>query len=163
VPQGAPFFVDPVSPSANDCAMTRPLVFALLPLLCATPIPALTAEEMVGNWESVDGAHNTCEANPARLTVSRNPDHVTFDWPEAFTVFDGTERSRVDYDLIEERSDALVLRLEGEVRRTEAGETVVWLLRPDQARNGFCWGRTDWPLVRCEHAYRRCADPAPTS
>jgi hypothetical protein len=135
---------------------------ALLPFLAA-PVAALTAEEMEGNWESVDGSDNTCAANPARLTVERGPDHVIFDWPEPFAVYDGSIRNRVDYDILEERPDALVLRLEGETRRTEGGDRVIWLMRPDAARDSFCWGRTDWPVIRCEHPYRRCADLAPTS
>ncbi len=143
--------------------MMQRLVLALLPLLAPAAAPALTAEEMEGSYESVAGTDNTCAANPARLSVTRNPDHVSFDWPQPFAVFDGSVRSRVDYDLIEERPDALVLRLEGETRRTATGEVVIWLMRPDAARQGFCWGRTDWPVIRCEHAYRRCPDMAPTS
>ncbi len=52
-------------------------------LALATPgaAAALTAEEMAGEWESVDGSNNTCAANPARLSVQRGPDHVIFDWP----------------------------------------------------------------------------------
>ncbi len=134
-------------------------------LALATPgaAAALTAEEMAGEWESVDGSNNTCAANPARLSVQRGPDHVIFDWPEPFAVYDGSIRDRVDYDILEERPDALVLRLEGETRRTDDGDMVVWLLRPNAARDTFCWGRTDWPVIRCEHPYRRCADAAPTS
>ncbi len=143
--------------------MMRSLSALLLAVLAPTAVVALTAEEMEGSYESVDGLNNTCATNPARLSVTRDPDHVTFDWPVPFTVFDGSQRTRVDYDLVEERSDALVLRLEGETRRTDAGAVVVWLLRPDAARQGFCWGRTDWPVIRCEHAYRRCPDLAPTS
>lgn len=143
--------------------MMRHLLALLLALLAPAAAPALTAEEMEGRYESVDGTDNTCATNPARLSVTRDPDHITFDWPVPFTVFDGSERTRVDYDLVEERPDALVLRLEGETRLTASGETVIWLLRPDAARHGFCWGRTDWPVIRCEHAYRRCPDMAPTS
>jgi hypothetical protein len=143
--------------------MIRPATLTLLLALAPSAAAALTAEEMAGPYESVDGNDNTCAANPATLSVRRGPDHVTFDWPVPFTVFDGSSRTHVAYDLLEERADALALRLEGETRLTEAGEVVIWLLRPTPDRDGFCWGRTDWPLMRCEHAYRRCADAAPTS
>lgn len=163
MPQGAPFFVDGRARRTKDVAMIRPLILTFV--LAAAPGAglALEAEEMEGLWEAVDGQNNSCAVNPARLSVTRGPDHVSFDWPVPFVVFDGSLRSRVDYDLAEERPDALVLRLEGETRRTDGGERVVWLLRPNPDRSQFCWGRTDWPLIRCENTYRRCPDMAPTS
>jgi hypothetical protein len=138
------------------------LVIAMTGMVSSS-VAALTAEEMEGQYEQVNDPDNACATNPATLSVTRNPDHLAFDWPVPFEIYDGSTRSGVTYDLIEERSDALVLRLEGETRRTDSGDLVIWLLRPTADRSGFCWGRTDWPLVRCESPYQRCSDAAPTS
>jgi hypothetical protein len=129
--------------------------------LSPPPAAALTAEDMAASYETADGTGNTCRVNPARLSVTRAPDTVIFDWPQPMTVFDGTVRTRVTYDLIGEGPGALALRLQGDTRRTASGAPVTWLLRPRP--DGFCWGRADWPAIRCESAYRRCGDTIPTS
>lgn len=135
----------------------------LLLAFMAGQATAFMAEDMEGRYEAVDGSANTCAHNPARLTIRRTPDHLSFDWPVPMTIFDGSTSRGVTYDLLEERADALVLRLEGETRRTDGGQPVIWLLRPNPDLSGFCWGRTDWPTLHCESAYRRCEQAAPTS
>lgn len=162
-PEGKPAGgLDRNAGSGQPSRMPRfaPALVAATLWLPAPPAQALTAEEMAGTYEDLEG-HNTCAANPARLDVLRGPDHVVFSWPEPTEIYNGAVATGVTYDLIEERGDTLVLRQEGESRRTDDGAVVVWLLRPTD--QGFCWGRTDWPVIRCEHPFRRCGDAPPVS
>jgi len=49
----------------------------------------------------------------------------------------------------------LRMAIEGETRKTPAGDLVVWevvMLSPDR----YCWHRTDWPEGGCTAAIERC-------
>ena len=140
--------------------MLRSLAFVFI----ATPAIAggdLQAQ-LAGPYGAVDDPAYSCAQNPIDLRFEDQPPHAVFSWNSPRQIFDDSTTTKVIYDLVEEVPNGLVMRLEGENRMTEAGDPVVWILRPDADLRGFCWGRTDWPVVRCEPRFRRC-DLAPSS
>ncbi|MCF8485680.1 MAG: hypothetical protein K9G71_10710 [Rhodobacteraceae bacterium] len=106
---------------------------------------------------------NTCKTNPYHIRFSSAPDHAIFEWDHPVTVYDGTTKSRVVYDVLGADDRGITMRLEGETRRADDGSTVIWILRPAIGGEGYCWSRTDWPLMRCQNAQARCPDDIPTS
>lgn len=135
-----------------------PLFFLALP---AHGESALMAG-LAGQYGSVGNPDYACATNPVQLSFTEFPPHARFSWAFPRQIFNETTATEAVYDLISEVPGGLLLRLEGEERRTASGAPVVWVLRPDSDLQGFCWGRTDWPMVQCVNPFVRC-DAAPIS
>mgnify|MGYP006213424935 CR=1 FL=1 len=72
-----------------------------------------------------------------------------------------TDRAR--FDIVDYDDSTIALMLEGDPNRTDTGERIIWLLRLTDQPAGYCWGRADWPSVRCVSPAVRCDAEAPTS
>ncbi len=140
------------------------MIRALPFLLFAAPALAEgnLAAKVAGQYGSVDDPAFSCAENPVDLQFTDRPPHGIFTWDTARKIHDDSLAQQAVYDLLGETRLGLLMRLEGETRRTDSGAPVVWVLRPDADFGGFCWGRADWPLVRCISPFRRC-NLAPTS
>lgn len=106
---------------------------------------------------------NSCKTNPHHIRFTSALDHAIFEWDHPVTGYDGTTKGRVVYDVLGADDRGITMRLEGETRRADDGSTVIWILRPAIGGEGYCWSRTDWPLMRCQNAQARCPDDIPTS
>ncbi len=142
-----------------------PLILAALLACSAAP---LWAEEdlmtrMAGVYGSDENPNFSCTENPVTLSFTQSPPHAVFSWDFPSETVVGPARTREVYDLIGPTEGGLMMRLEGEPRRTEEGTRPIWVLRPLAGYTGFCWGRQDWPLIRCTGTHHRCEAEAPTS
>ena len=138
------------------------LILALL-----TAAPALADGGIFSRLEGVYGAAEdeelSCATNPHRLSFTQSPPHAVLKWKEEWVQSSGLLSDIAVYDLIQVTDTEVVMRLEGEHRRTDAGDRVIWVMRPNEDFTGYCWGRTDWPVVRCVWPQVRCPNEAPTS
>lgn len=106
--------------------------------------------------DAVDPA-TSCAANPHELSFIASPPHVLLTWSAPATDPDGRRRTSERYDILGADDHSLTLRLEGDTRRTDDGGRPIWVMRMTQ--DGYCWGRADWPMVRCERPQVRCSQP----
>ena len=86
-----------------------------------------------------------------------NPPHAILTWDRPAPDALGRMRSVERYDLEGATDTSLILELEGSPERTADGGRPVWILR--LTPEGYCWGRQDWPLIRCERPQLRCDQP----
>jgi hypothetical protein len=117
--------------------------------------------QLTGTFGMPDNPDFTCEANPITITFSTDGTVMTSTMAEAIIDYEGKLRISGDYAVRRADSGGLALALEGESRLTDAGDPVVWVLRPTP--DGFCWGRTDWADEDCESYHVRCGEAAPLS
>ena len=140
---------------------------SILILTLLSAAPALAEGNIFSRLEGVYGAADdeelSCTTNPHRLRFTDSPPHAILDWKEDWVMPGGLLSSRAVYDLIQATDTELVMRLEGEHRRTDAGDRVFWVMRPNDDFTGYCWGRIDWPVVRCIWPQVRCPNEAATS
>jgi hypothetical protein len=105
----------------------------------------------------------SCEDNPHQIDFSSSPPHALFDWATPVEGYDGSQRNHVTYDVLDWDESSITMRMEGETRLTDDGQVVVWILRLTAQPDGYCWGRRDWPMMRCQHQALRCSPTVPTS
>lgn len=105
----------------------------------------------------------SCEVNPHRIEFVADPPRAIFTWNEPVRGYDGALRDRVVYDVRSSGTMGPTLALQGETRTTPDGALVVWDMRVAIDGSGYCWHRTDWPLLACTRAYLRCDGMEPTS
>jgi len=131
----------------------------------AARAPALTVFDLaVGTWDWAKG-DSTCLGNKHRISFSadRREMLLTFEEP-----LDTTSNQRVViYRILAAGSGIhpeipFVIRaaMEGETRRTDAGDPVVWdLIMATPHR--YHWHRTDWPNLGITGAILRCDGDRP--
>lgn len=143
---------------------------ALCALIAASPALAADGPDLhrlmaglSGQYGAEEGSQFSCDFNPVTLDFTESPAHARFHWNFPSDTVVGRNRLGETYDLIGPAPGGLAMRLERDPRRTDDGAVPIWILRPDADFSGFCWGRADWPLVRCVAPHHRCGDPAPTS
>ncbi|MBI1220357.1 MAG: hypothetical protein GC186_17620 [Rhodobacteraceae bacterium] len=142
--------------------MTR-IAFCLA-LLLAAPAGAQTVfDRAVGLYGSAVNPAESCTQNPHRLDFMAAPPHALFHWAHPAPDASGQMRDRERYDILDYDDGSITLRREGDPQVTADGHLPIWILRLTSTPAGYCWGRTDWPSVRCERQAVRCGDDAPTS
>jgi hypothetical protein len=99
----------------------------------------------------------SCAVNPHKLEFLANPAHALLTWTKPVPDETGRVRSQERYDILGSSDGSLTLRLERDVRRTDDGSYPIWIMR--MTENGYCWGREDWTLIRCERPQVRCVTP----
>lgn len=135
-----------------------------LALLLAAPAGAQTVfDQAAGLYGSVDDPAQSCAQNPHRLDFMASPPHALFNWAHPAPDASGQMRTHERYDILDYDAGSITLRREGDPQVTADGHHPIWILRLTQTPVGYCWGRADWPVVRCEHPAVRCGDDAPTS
>ena len=133
-------------------------------LLLAAPAGAQTVfDRAAGLYGSVENPAQSCTQNPHRLSFMAAPPHALFRWAQPAPDASGQMRDHERYDILDYDAGSITLRREGDPQMTADGNPPVWILRLTQNPAGHCWGRADWPVVRCERLALRCGDDAPTS
>lgn len=134
-----------------------------LVLLIALAGPAFSdaIDSAAGRYGSAIDPMQSCEANPHQLSFMDNPPYAMFHWSLPRLDAGGRMSSADTYDLREVTGSTLMLQREGDAPLPETGRRPLWILRLTDS--GYCWGRADWPLVRCINPAVRCDNAAPTS
>ena len=103
----------------------------------------------------------SCAANPHRLDFTQGGRlHAVLDWTMPWIGPDGREVTHRRFDVWSAEGGVLVLEEDGAAERLEDGTLPTWRLRLTEAPKGYCWGRADWPSVRCENQQLLCAAAA---
>ena len=66
-----------------------------------------------------------------------------------------TGRDAVVYKVLAVNGNVLTMFIEGEDRKTDGGDPVVWSLVLN-GENEFYWRRSDWPKGMVTGSFRRC-------
>jgi hypothetical protein len=126
-------------------------------LFLAAPARAETIfDRMVGVFGSTQSEEFYCSRNPSSLSFSADRSRATFTFLRPAKIYNGSIVASVSYTVIGSDDDSITMTLDGEERRTDAGEQVVWVLHPIDRPDGFCWGRTDWDPKACVGREVRC-------
>ena len=134
----------------------------MLRLTCILTILATSAgaqtvfDRARGQYGSASDPANSCAANPHQLDFMALPPHALLSWSKPRFEENGLPTTGERYDILSNDDTSLTLRLEGDNRRTDTGAQAIWVLRLTTNPQGYCWGRTDWPVVRCEQQQVRC-------
>jgi hypothetical protein len=135
-------------------------IAALLLLASLTQAAAQDAlDTFRGEYGSATDPATSCATNPHQLDFMAQPPHALFNWAKPWTDEAGNTVSDQRYDLLSTQGNTLILRLEGDTRRTATGDRPIWILRQTTQPQGYCWGRTDWPAIHCENQQLRCDNP----
>ena len=134
----------------------------MLRLTCILTILATSAgaqtvfDRARGQYGSASDPATSCAANPHQLDFMAYPPHALLSWSKPRFDENGLPTTGERYDILSNDDTSLTLRLEGDSRRTDTGARAIWVLRLTTNPQGYCWGRTDWPVVRCERQQVRC-------
>ena len=131
-------------------------LLALLPTLASAQ--DLT-DTMRGLYGSATDPAGSCAANPHRLDFMSSPPHLLLMWKAPWTDAKGETQTDRRYDLLGMDDSTFTLRWEDDPSQTDAGRRPIWILRHTAQPEGYCWGRTDWPQMRCEDQQLRCDAP----
>ena len=132
-------------------------------LLLAVPAWADVFDDAAGTWGLPADAELTCALNPHVIAFSGDHARASFRWHGPMINYLGEVDQEGDYTVMAHGPDWIRLALDGEARRTVAGDPVVWIFRLRDAGARYCWGRTDWPADACIDRYARCPEPPPIS
>jgi hypothetical protein len=134
----------------------------ILALFFATPAAAETIfDRAAGLYGSASDPLQSCEINPHEVFFISKPPHAVFRWQSPRPDADGNMSSEDTYDLRGMGDATLDLQREGDAPLAATGQRPTWILR--LTPEGYCMGRSDWPLVRCVNAAIRCGNGAPLS
>jgi hypothetical protein len=138
------------------------LRLAVLALALATPLSAETAlDRAPGLYGSASNPAESCTTNPHELSFIESPPHALFRWSLPRPDRSGRMSGQDTYDLRGADDTTLTLQREGDAPLPETGRRPTWIFRLTET--GYCWGRADWPLVRCVEPAIRCNNDSPTS
>lgn len=138
------------------------LRLALIAVSLATPLVAQTAPDIAaGRYGSATNPLESCTTNPHELSFIANPPHALFLWSLPRPDRSGRLSREEVYDLRDANKTSLSMQREGDAPLPETGRRPTWILRLTET--GYCWGRADWPLVRCVEPAIRCNNDSPTS
>jgi hypothetical protein len=139
----------------------RPIWLICLLLVAKPAVAQSVTERAAGLYGSATDPEQSCAVNPHELSFIDTPPHALFRWRVPRPDRDGRMSIEETYDLRGADAAALTLLREGDAPLAATGRRPVWLLRFTE--QGYCWGRADWPLVRCIEPAVRCGLDAPTS
>ena len=126
--------------------------------------PALASAQdltdaMRGTYGSATDPAGSCASNPHRMDFVFNPPHLVLLWKAPWTTTQGVQEFDRRYDLLAMDVSTFTLRWEDDPGRTDTGDHPIWILRRTTQPEGYCWGRMDWPQMRCEDQQVRCDAP----
>ncbi|MEO6298404.1 MAG: hypothetical protein ABIV25_00515 [Paracoccaceae bacterium] len=134
----------------------------ILPLLIvlATPAAAQSVfDRAAGQYGSATDPATSCATNPHVLSFMAQPPHLVLEWQTPKIDADGGATGYERFDLLDSDDTSFSLRWEGSPILTYDGQRPTWILRLTDNPQGYCMGRTDWPVVRCEDQQVRCEKP----
>jgi hypothetical protein len=137
----------------------RALVLICLMALSAPAGAQDVFDRLDGTFGSARDPAGSCDVNPHRLELMTSPPHLFVVWPAPWINADGQTEFDRRYDILDHDTSTLTLRREDEVVATDSGNRPIWILRMTSQPDGYCWGRTDWPALRCEDQQLRCGAP----
>jgi hypothetical protein len=107
-----------------------------------------------GSWGFTEG-EDTCSANPHEISFSQDRMFLDVQTRVPIEGARGRTESEFRYRILSYTGSSIRLELEGETRKTKAGEPVVWdlILR---GSDEYCWQRSDWPRGACTKPVVRC-------
>ena len=132
------------------------IAFLLVVAAVNTAPPSSPPEAMsriVGTWGST--GRFACDQTPHTISVADGGERLLFNTPKAVEMDDGSVRSVLTYKVLRAERDKLWLFVEGETRKTAAGDPVVWVLIMLD-RDTYAWRRTDWAPDGMTKPARRC-------
>lgn len=109
-----------------------------------------------GQYGSAADPATSCAANPHQMDFMVQPPHALFNWDQPRVLAEGATVQHERYDILNYDDGSLTLHQDGRPRPTDGGGRPVWILRLTEEPKGYCWGRADWPVVRCEEQQVRC-------
>jgi hypothetical protein len=137
------------------------LIFVFLSLSWNWAIAQGQQEPLAGTFGSVHDPDTSCAVNPHQITLMSSPPHAFLTWSLPVELADGSRSAEAVFDIVASDLSSLTLRRECQRELTETGEPLYRILR--LTPRGYCWGRADWPSVRCEDEQERCNAVAPSS
>ncbi len=129
--------------------MRHALALALLTL----PAAADELEPYRGLYGSASDPALSCASNPHRVDFEGQRLHAMLEWEKPWFTPDGREVMARRFD-VWSTEGFLTLEEDGPAERLADGSLPVWHLRLTEG--GYCWGRADWPVMRCENQQVRC-------
>lgn len=100
-----------------------------------------------GTWGWKDSPASSCEQRPHVLTFAENNTRMILKYPST--------GAQYVYQVLYAEKNKLTMLIEGEERRTDFGDRVIWVLVLNNP-NSYQWRRTDWKpdlrtkeIVRC--------------
>jgi hypothetical protein len=122
------------------------------------PLAALADESaFTGVYGSASDPATSCATNPHSIEFMAQPPHAFLTWDHPFVDAQGAEVAGRRFDLEAMDDRMLTLKEEGGTRLPD-GARPTWFLRLTDTPRGYCWGRADWPVVRCEDSQVLCTE-----
>jgi hypothetical protein len=141
--------------------MKRYLPFFFLTLTACTTLETVKAPvdpiltKIEGTWGTVDPTSLSCDKAPQIFTVSKDRTMVTVRSANKLYLGGDDGLEAIAYRVLAVHGNVLTMFIEGEDRKTENGDPVVWSLVLTSERE-FYWRQTDWrkgagtrPFMRC--------------
>jgi len=107
---------------------------------------------VTGNW-AWEGT--SCADSAHKLSFSENNTRMIYTAPKPFKSATGEMTSISRYRVLYAEENRITAYIEGETRRTAAGDRVIWVLVLQDPKT-YVWRRTDWPAGNATKKILRC-------
>lgn len=106
-------------------------------------------DHMTGSFGVPDVPSESCAENPVFSSFSPDRGRVNFTWGRPVPSYTGAMITAFAGTMVGVEGQSLIMLRDNETRKTGAGETVLWEMRPTDAPDGYCWRRLDWDASEC--------------
>ncbi len=120
------------------------------------PLDANLFELVAGTWGWKESEASSCAQNPHTIVFEDNNTRAKLTFSKPIGSATGETTATTIYKILYAEKNKITMYIEGERRRTRAGDRVVWVLVL-AGKNRYNWRRTDWPredttgdIVRCQ-------------
>lgn len=111
--------------------------------------------QLVGKWAPLVEGKVDC-ADSQTISFSKDLSVAAFQFSKPFKDDNGKEVRAVTYKILSVSDNTITMFLNGEKRRTNGGDPIVWTLVLIR-ENAYVWRQTDWgpgdstvPFLRCD-------------
>lgn len=113
-------------------------------------------DEVVGTWDTVGVKFCNGSGYTHKIELIENKTKVRFTFYKEGEKFVKDISNTYIYTILETLDDRIVMQVDGETRKTDSGELVIWEFIFE--KNGeYSWRRTDWPSDhRVQPFQRQC-------
>lgn len=109
---------------------------------------------VTGKWGWKDSDTSGCATGPHTIAFPSNKTAI-FTHSKSFKSVTGEMTNTSTYDVLYAEANKITMYLQGELRRTEVGDRVLWVLILKDP-NTYAWRRTDWPATSATKEIGRC-------